>query len=88
MTKLVQLHNSDGLLVGEGICYSVDSSLVQGCSGPLGDSRIAVQICKSFYPVDIPDDWRYSLRPWPIECVFLNGASLRDHEIRYEYNFK
>ena len=88
MTKLVQLHNSDGLVVGEGICYSVDSNLVEGCNGALGDSLVSVQICKSFYPVDIPEDWRYSLRAWPITQVFLNGASLHNHEVCYEYNFR
>ena len=88
MSKMVQLHNGDGLLVGEGICYSVDSTFVAGCNGALGDSFVAVQICKAFYPVDIPEDWRYSLRAWPIAHAFLNGSSLHDHNVRYEYNFK
>jgi hypothetical protein len=41
-TKCVSLHNSDGIVVEEGICYSVKSDLVVGSTGPLGNTHVAV----------------------------------------------
>jgi hypothetical protein len=46
-TKCVSLHNSDKIVVGERICYSVKSDLVVGSTGPLGDTHVAVQISTS-----------------------------------------
>lgn len=80
------LQNVVGQSVAEGICHSVNSNLVLGFNGPLGDSHVAVQISRSLSTIDIPDEWRYSLRAWPIERVYCNGASLRDHEVCYNYN--
>ena len=34
----------------------------------------------------MPDEWRYSIRAWPVEFVFCNGASFWDHELRAKYN--
>ena len=34
----------------------------------------------------MPDEWRYSVRAWPIELVHRNGVSFKDHEIRAMYN--
>ena len=85
-TNVITLQNEHGLPVAEGICHNVNSDLVIGSSGPLGDSLVMVQISKSLGGEDVPDDWRYSLRAWPIERVFLNGTSLRDHEVQDKYN--
>jgi hypothetical protein len=74
-TKCVSLHNDNGIAVGEGICHSVKSDLVVGSTGPLRNTQVAVQISKSLKPDEFPDDWRYSVRAWPIIHVFYNGAS-------------
>ena len=44
-TKYVTLYN-DGLLVGEGTCHSVNSDLVLGATGPLGDTHVVVFVAK------------------------------------------
>ena len=86
MTKVVTVHSNDGVPVAEGICYSINSDLVLDWNSPMGDSHVAVQISKSLCTDHVLDDWRYSLRVWPVTHVFYNGASLRDHEVRYNYN--
>ena len=86
MTKVVDLHSSSGVHVAQGICYSVSSDVVIGANGPLGDLHVAVQISKTLNNEVVPDEWRHSLRAWPIENVYLNGASLRDHELHAEYD--
>ena len=48
--------------------------------------HVAVQISKTLNHEVVPDEWRYSLRAWPIENVYLNGASLHDHKLRAEYD--
>ena len=85
-TQCVALFNDDGLHVGDGTCHSVSSDLVLGADGPLGDTHVAVHIVRSHSEVDIPCEWRYSLRAWPIRLVHINGASLHDHELRDNYN--
>ena len=81
MTKCVALQNDAGVVVGKGICHNVDSSLIiDSDNQPLGDDRVAVQIAESLSERDIPSDWVFQLRAWHISCVFLNGASLYDHE--------
>jgi hypothetical protein len=84
--KCVSLHNCDGIAVGEGICHSVKSDLVLGSTGPLGDMHVAVQISRSLKPDEFPDDWRYSVRAWPIKHVFFNGTSFFNHERRHKLN--
>ena len=84
--KCVVLHRADGFPITKGICRNVSFDVVVGSSGPLGDSRVAIQISSSLSMADVPDEWRYSIRAWPIEFVFYNGASFRDHELRVEYN--
>jgi hypothetical protein len=86
MTKCVSLHNEDGVAVAEGICHSVKSDLVIGTSGPLGKTHVVVQISKSMKEGEFSDDWRYSVRAWPIMHVFYNGASFFSHERRHKYN--
>ena len=46
-TKCVTLYNEKGVLVGEGICHSMNSNLVLGATGPLGDSHVAVFVAKT-----------------------------------------
>ena len=67
--------------MAEGICRNVSSDDVIRSSGPLGDSHVAVQISSSLSEIDVPDQWRYSVRAWAIKRVYCNGASLKDHEI-------
>ena len=85
-TKCVSLHNSDGIALGEGICYSVKSDLVVGSTGPLRNTHVAVKISRSLKPDEFLDDWRYSVRAWPITHVFYNGVSFFNHERRYKFN--
>jgi hypothetical protein len=70
-TKCVSLYNCDGIAVGEGICHSVKSDLVLGSTGPLRDTHVAIQISRSLKPDEFSDDWRYSVRAWPIIHVFF-----------------
>ena len=72
--------------MAEGISRNVSLDDVIGSSGPLGDSHMAVQISSSLSKIDVLDEWRYSVRVWPIELVYCNGASLKDHEIRATHN--
>ena len=86
MGKCVVLYKNDGVPVARGICRNVSYDVVIGTTGPLGDSHIAVQISSSLSLADVPDEWRYSIRAWPVEFIFCNGASFRDHELRAKYN--
>ena len=79
--KCMVLHRADGFPIVKGICRNVSSDVVVGSSGLLGDNRVAIQISSSLSMADVPDEWRYSIRAWPIEFVFYNGASFRDHEL-------
>ena len=81
MTKCVALQNDAGVVVGKGICHNVDSSLIiDSDNQPLGDDRVAVQIAESLSERNVPSDWVFQLGAWHISCVFLNGASLYNHE--------
>ena len=84
--KCVVLHRADGFPIARGICRNVCSDVVVGSTGPLGESHVAIQISSSLSMADVPNEWRYSIRAWPIEFVFYNGASFRDHELRAQYN--
>ena len=85
-TKCVTLYNDDGELVGEGTCHSVNSDLVLGANGPLGDTHVLVHISKLHSEVDIPHERVYSLVAWPIQLVHCCGESLKDHEARDNLN--
>ena len=81
MTKCVALQNDAGVVVGKGICHNVDSALIiDSDNQPLGDDRVVVQIAQSLSERDVPSDWVFQLRAWHISRIFLNGASLYDHE--------
>ena len=85
-TKCVTLYNDEGLLVGEGTCHNVNSDLVLGATGPLGDTHVAVFIFKSHSEEHIPQERVYSLVAWPIQYVHCRGASLQDHEAQDNFN--
>ena len=85
-TKCVTHYNDEGLLVGEGTCHSVNSDLVLGATGPLGDTHVAVFVAKSHSKDHLPQEWVYSLVAWPIQYVHCRGASLQDHEARDNIN--
>ena len=85
-TKCVTLYNDEGLLVGEGTCHSMNSDLVLGARGPLGDTHVAVFVAKSLSEEHLPQEQVYSLVAWPIQYVDCRGASLQYHEARDNFN--
>ena len=86
--KCMVLYKNDGVHVARGICRNVSFDIIIGTTGLLGDSHVAVQISSSLSMADVPDEWRYSIRAWPMEFVFYNGASFRNHELQAKYNSK
>nr|PNR63282.1 hypothetical protein PHYPA_001707 [Physcomitrium patens] len=86
ITKCVTLYNAHRKFVGEGTCHSVNSDLVLGANGPLGDTQVAVHICKTHSQDDIPQDLVYALVAWPTKLVHCHGASLHDHEAKDNFN--
>ena len=73
--KYMVLYKNDGVPIARGVCRNVNSDVVIGTTGLLGDSHVAVQISSSLSVADVPNEWRYSIRAWPVEFVFCNGAS-------------
>ena len=47
---------------------------------PIGDDHVAVQIAETLKEEEVPSGWMWSMHSWPIKRVFLNGASLYDHD--------
>jgi hypothetical protein len=47
---------------------------------PLDNDRVAVQIAELLQEEDVPSEWISSMKAWYISRVFLNGASLYDHD--------
>ena len=84
-TKCVKLYNVDGVLVGEGTIHNVNSELVLGASGPLGDAYVPVHVSMSHSEVDLPKERVYSLVAWP-ELVHYRWASFQNHEARDNFN--
>jgi hypothetical protein len=77
----VTLTNESGMDVARGICHSVKADLVIDNDGmPLDNDCVAVQIAKSLVEDEVPSEWMFSMRAWHICRVFLNGASLYDHD--------
>lgn len=86
ITKAVILTNESGVDVARGICHCVKAELVvDNNSMPLGNDRVVVQIAELLLEEDVPSEWMFSIRAWHIRNVFLNGASLYDHDQRYIY---
>ena len=81
MTKCVALQNDAGVVVGKGIFHNKDSALIIDSNNqPFGDDFVAVQVVESLSEHDVPSNWVFQLRAWHISRIFLNGASLYDHE--------
>ena len=72
--------------MGEGTCHSVNSNLMLGANGPLGDSHVAVHIRRTYSEDDISEEDMYALVAWPTKLVHCHGASLHDHEVRDNFN--
>ena len=85
-TKCATLYNEEGKLVGEGMCHSMKSDLVVGANRPLGDSHVAIHICRLHSEEDIPQDLVYALVASPTKLVYYHGASLHDHKARDKWN--
>ena len=80
-TRVVILTNEAGEDVARAICRSVDASVVVDTNGrPIGDDHVAVQIAETLKEEEVPSRWMWSMHLWPIGRVFLNGASLYDHD--------
>ena len=81
MTGCVALKNDASMVVGKGICHNVSSDLViDSDNQPLRNDRVIVQIAESLSKHNVPSGWLFQLRSWHIKHVFLNGASLYDHQ--------
>jgi hypothetical protein len=80
ITKCVLLKDDNGDFVAFGVCHNVCPNLVLGSDGPLGSSRVAVQIVDIFVVEDRTCDWMFTLRAWNIKHAFYDGASLYDHD--------
>jgi hypothetical protein len=75
------LTNESGVDVARGICHCVKAKLVVDSDGmPLDNDRVAVQIAKSLLEEDVLSEWMFSMRAWHTRRMFLNGASLYDHD--------
>ena len=80
-TRVVILANEAGEDVTRAICRSVDASVVVDTNRrPIGDDHVAVQIAETLKEEEVPSGWMWSMHSWPIKRVFLNGASLHDHD--------
>jgi hypothetical protein len=80
ITKCVLLKDDNAGSVAIGVCHSVCSKLVLGSDGPLGPSRVAVQIVNVLIVEERTSDWMFTLRAWNIMHAFYDGASLYDHD--------
>ena len=86
ITKCVTLINELGMDVAQGICHSVKADLVIDSNDmPLGNDCVAVQIAKLLVEDKLPSEWMFSIRAWHICRMFLNRASLHDHDQRHFY---
>lgn len=47
---------------------------------PIGDDHVAVQIAETLKDDEVPSGWMWLMHSWPIERMFLNGASLHDQD--------
>ena len=53
---------------------------------PLDNNCVAVQIAESLVENKVPSEWMFSMKAWYIRRVFLNRASLYDHDQQHIYN--
>jgi hypothetical protein len=80
ITKCMLLKDDNGGSLAIGVCHSVCPNLVLGSDGPLGPSRVAVQIIDVLVVEDRTSNWMFTLRAWNITHAFYDGASLYDHD--------
>jgi hypothetical protein len=80
ITKCVLLKDDNAGSVAIGVCHSVCPKLVLGSDGPLGPSRVAVQIVDLLVVEERTSDWMFTLRAWNIMHAFYDGTSLYDHD--------
>jgi hypothetical protein len=87
ITKCIILTNELEVNVARDICHSISVDLViDNNDMPLDNDCVAFQIAKSQLEEEISSEWMFSMRAWYICRVFLNGASLYDHDQRHIYN--
>ena len=53
---------------------------------PLDNDRVVVQIAELLVEEEYLSEWMFSMRAWHIHRMFLNGASLYDHDQQHIYN--
>ena len=86
ITKAVTLTNETEVDVACGICHSVKVELVVDNDGmPLDNDHVVVQIAELLLEEDVLSEWMFSMKAWHIRRVFLNGASLYDHDQQHIY---
>jgi hypothetical protein len=87
INKCVILTNELEVDVARGICYNANTNLVIDNDGmPLSYYRIVVETVEALLEEDVSLEWVFSMRVWHICKVFLNGASLYDHDQQHIYN--
>ena len=64
----------------------MNTDLVLGATGPLGDTHVEVFVAKSHLEEHLPQEQVYSLVAWPIQYVICLGASLHNHEAQDNFN--
>jgi hypothetical protein len=84
--KIVDMQNVSRLTIADGILRNLRSSEISGRTSPLGDSHVAIQVSGTIVLEEAPDEWRYCVKAWPLECVFYNGISLFHHSQRETFN--
>ena len=81
ITKCMTLMNELDVDVALGIRHSVNADLVIDNDGlSFGNDCIAIQIVESLVEHEVLLEWMFSMKVWHIHRVFLNGASLYDHD--------
>ena len=78
ITKYMLLKDNNGDHVAIGACHNVCPNLVLGSDGPLGLSKMAVQIIDVLIVEDKTSDRMFTLCAWNIMYAFYDGASLYD----------
>jgi hypothetical protein len=83
----VTLTNESGVDVVWDICHNVKADLIIDSNGmPLDNDHAAIQIAESLVEDEVPSEWMFSMRAWHIRRLFVNRASLYDHNQRHIYN--
>ena len=83
----VILTNELGVYVARGICNSISRNLIINNNDMLlGNDCVAIQIVELLLEEEVSSKWMFSMRAWHIHRVFLNGASLYDHDQRHFNN--